>query len=135
MTHNDPHTTKSSNEMNGDALTPLEISQAVLEGEENPNTARAITPLERAASGTSAKPERQRSALGRALHSPAVAWGGAALTGLGLIAALVYARRSPPSRWQALQALPSKVLPFKARAVKALPLKSQPLKALRSFKI
>ena len=130
-----PNTPQSLSEPNAEELTPLEISQAVLEGEENPNTARAITPLERAASGTPAKPERQRSALGRALHSPAVAWGGAALTGLGLIAALVYARRSPPSRWQALQALPSKVLPFKARAMKALPSKSQSLKALRSFKI
>ncbi len=130
-----PNTPRSLSEPSAEALTPLEISQAVLEGEENPSTARAITPLERVASGTPANTERQRSALGRALHSPAVAWGGAALTGLGLIAALIYARRAPPSRWQALQALPSKVLPFKARAAKALPSKSQSLKALRSFKI
>ncbi len=83
-----PHTTQASNEPNGDAPgTPLEISQAVLEGEENPNTARAITPLERAASGTPAHPEARsaRPSAARCI-ALAVAWGGAALvSGLGSI--------------------------------------------------
>ena len=80
-----------------DELTPLEISQAVLQGEENPNTARPLTPLEQAATGigTGSGP---RSSLGRMLCSPAVAWGAAAMAGLGLLAALAYARREPTLR-------------------------------------
>jgi hypothetical protein len=57
-----------------DELTPLEISQAVLQGEENPNTARPLTPLEQAATGI-ATAGGQRSPLVRMLCSPAVAWG------------------------------------------------------------
>lgn len=76
-------------------LTPLEISQAMLGGEEDPNTARPLTPLESAATG-SQQPGRdgERSRLSRALHSPAV-WGGAAVAGIGLAVALLYARRTP----------------------------------------
>ena len=80
-----------------DELTPLEISQAVLQGEENPNTARPLTPLEQAATGIGTG-SGQRSSLGRMLCSPAVAWGAAAMAGLGLLAALAYARREPTLR-------------------------------------
>ncbi|QGW80818.1 hypothetical protein [Variovorax paradoxus] len=80
-----------------DELTPLEISQAVLEGEENPNTARPLTPLERAATGIGTG-SGQRSSLGRMLCSPAVAWGAAAVAGLGLLAALAYAKRESTFR-------------------------------------
>ena len=80
-----------------DELTPLEISQAVLQGEENPNNARPLTPLEQAATGMGAG-TGQRSSLGRVLCSPAVAWGAAAVTGLGLLAALAYAKRGPAAR-------------------------------------
>lgn len=78
-----------------DALTPLDISQAVLEGEENPNVARPLTPKEQAARGsaTAGNATLGRGArLKRALRSPAVAWGGAAATGIAL--ALFYARRT-----------------------------------------
>ena len=85
-----------------DELTPLEISRAILEGEENPNTLRAITPLEHAASGAANGDEQQRSRLGRFMRSPAV-WGGAAVTGVGLVAALLYAKRVPRSQWPALR--------------------------------
>lgn len=95
-------------------LTPLEISQAVLEGEENPNPARAITPLERAASGGDVGEGRRRSRLGRILLNPAVL-GGAAVTGVGLIAAMLYARRTPRSAWRALDSF----RPHGARASRA----------------
>jgi hypothetical protein len=92
-------------------LTPLEISQAMLGGEEDPNTARPLTPLESAATG-SQLPGRygERSRLSRALHSPAVVWGGAALAGIGLVAALMYARRTPAGgqALARLKELPSK---------------------------
>ncbi|MDH6590383.1 hypothetical protein M2165_000272 [Variovorax sp. TBS-050B] len=104
-----------------DELTPLEVSQAVLESEENPNTARPLTARERAASGWQPG-DGERSRFARALRSPAAAWGGAALAGLGLVAALVYARRTPPSRWQALKALPARSLPRRRG-----PLASKPL--------
>eukprot|EP01036_Dinobryon_divergens_P007655 gene7655-10212_t len=52
-----------------DSLTPLDISQAVLEGEENPNIARPLTPKEQAARGVRAEPGR-RARLQRALRSP-----------------------------------------------------------------
>ncbi|MBB3642047.1 hypothetical protein [Variovorax atrisoli] len=74
-----------------DSLTPLDISQAVLEGEENPNAARPLTPKERAARGMRAEPGR-RARLQGMLRSPAVAWCGAAATGLAL--AVLYARRT-----------------------------------------
>ena len=80
-----------------DELTPLEISQAVLQGEENPNTARPLTPLEQAATGIGAG-SGQRSPLARMLCSPAVAWGAAAMAGLGLLAALAYSKREPTLR-------------------------------------
>jgi len=80
-----------------DELTPLEISQAVLQGEENPNTARPLTPLEQAATGI-ATAGGQRSPLVRMLCSPAVAWGAAAMAGLGLLAALAYSKRGPALR-------------------------------------
>lgn len=80
-----------------DQLTPLEISQAVLQGEENPNTARPLTPLEQAATGI-ATGSGQRSPLARMLRSPAVAWGAAAMAGLGLLAALAHAKREPTLR-------------------------------------
>ncbi len=108
-----PHA-KSSTGPNAEELTPLEISQAVLESEENPNTTRAMTPLERAAAGWPPARDGTRSRFARALQSPAVAWGGAALAGLGIVAALVYARRTPVQRWPALKALPSKPLSFRA---------------------
>lgn len=83
-------------------LTPLEISRAVLEDEENPNTLRAVTPLERAATGvygdSSAKP---RSAITRLLCNPAFAWGAAAAAGLGLVA-LAYANRDSRPDWRSL---------------------------------
>jgi hypothetical protein len=87
---------KSLEAPTAEELTPLEISQAMLEGEENPNNARPLTPLESAATG-SQQPgmDGERSRLSRALHNPAVAWGGAALAGIGLVAALLYARRTP----------------------------------------
>ncbi|WP_198086781.1 hypothetical protein [Variovorax sp. E3] len=74
-----------------DSLTPLDISQAVLEGEENPNVARPLTPKEQAARGVGNEP-RRRARLQRALRSPAFAWGGAAVTGLAV--AMLYARRT-----------------------------------------
>jgi hypothetical protein len=74
-----------------DSLTPLDISQAMLEGEENPNVARPLTPKEQAARGVNPEPGR-RARLQRALRSPAFAWGGAAVTGLAL--AMFYARRT-----------------------------------------
>jgi hypothetical protein len=80
-----------------DELTPLEISQAVLQGEENPNTARPLTPLEQAATGI-ATAGGQRSPLVRMLCSPAVAWGAAAMAGLGLLTALAYSKRGPTLR-------------------------------------
>jgi hypothetical protein len=86
---------KSLEGPNAEELTPLEISQAMLEGEENPNTARPLTPLESAATGSQPGMDGARSRLSRALHNPAVAWGGAALAGIGLVAALMYARRTP----------------------------------------
>ena len=80
-----------------DELTPLEISQAVLQGEENPNTARPLTPLEQAATGIGTG-DGQRSTLGRILCSPAVAWGAAGVAGLGLLAALAHAKRGAAAR-------------------------------------
>jgi|GEM_PF-1203515 len=77
-------------------LTPLEISQGILEGEENPSALRAITPLERAASGEGDGNERPRSRIARFLLSPVVL-GGAAATGVGLILALAYAKKTPRS--------------------------------------
>ena len=77
-------------------LTPLEISQGILEGEENPSALRAITPLERAASGEGNCRERPRSRIARFLLSPVVL-GGAAATGVGLILALAYAKKTPRS--------------------------------------
>ncbi|WP_285411163.1 hypothetical protein [Variovorax sp. efr-133-TYG-130] len=74
-----------------DSLTPLDISQAVLEGEENPNVARPLSPKEQAATGV-AQEQGRRARLQRALRSPAFAWGGAAVTGLAL--AMLYARRT-----------------------------------------
>jgi len=81
-------------------LTPLEISQGILEGEENPSALRAITPLERAASGEGHGGERPRSRIGRFLLSPLVL-GGAAATGVGLILALAYAKKTPRSELRA----------------------------------
>lgn len=78
-----------------ESLTPLDISQAVLEGEENPNVARPLTPKEQAARGAANGHDAalgKRARLMRTLRSPAVAWGGAAVTGIAL--ALVYARRT-----------------------------------------
>lgn len=79
-----------------ESLTPLDISQAVLEGEENPNVARPLTPKEQAARGAdigaNAASLGRRARLQRALRSPAMAWGSAAATGIAL--ALVYARRT-----------------------------------------
>jgi len=86
-----------------DELTPLEISQAVLEGEENPSAIRAITPLERAASGDSGEHPRQRSRIGRFLLNPAVL-GGAAVAGVGLVVALAYGRKPPRPQWRTLMA-------------------------------
>jgi len=63
----------------------------VREGEENPNAARPLTPKERAARGLHAEPGRRARIRGM-LRSPALAWCGAAATGLAL--ALLYARRS-----------------------------------------
>ena len=80
-----------------DELTPLEISQAMLEGEENPNTARPPTPLERAASGVG--PDRARSRGQLALRSPATAW--CAIAGIGLLALVVHATREPRRPWRA----------------------------------
>ncbi|MBJ2154552.1 hypothetical protein [Variovorax sp. IB41] len=77
-------------------LTPLEISQGILEGEENPSALRAVTPLERAASGEGQGNERTRSRIGRFLLNPVVL-GGAAATGVGLILALAYAKKTPRS--------------------------------------
>jgi len=74
-----------------DELTPLEISKAMLESEEDPNTARPLTPLGQAASGLA--PRRTRSSWALALRSPATAW--CAIAGVGLIAALVYVAREP----------------------------------------
>ncbi|WP_418129100.1 hypothetical protein ABL849_23005 [Variovorax sp. 375MFSha3.1] len=74
-----------------DSLTPLDVSQAVLEGEENPNTMRPLTPKEHAARGMRAEPGR-RARLQSVLRSPAVAWFGAAAT--GLVLAAIYARRT-----------------------------------------
>lgn len=105
------HRTRTSAE----ELTPLEVSQAILESEENPSAARAMTPLERAAAGRAGR-DGAGSRFSRALHSPALAWGGAALAGLGVLAALAYARRTPSARWHALQnrALRAKPLSFRA---------------------
>ena len=75
-------------------LTPLEISQGILESEENPSALRAVTPLERAASGEGGGGEPQRSRIGRFLLNPVVL-GGAAATGVGLILALAFAKKSP----------------------------------------
>ena len=80
-----------------DQLTPLEISQAVLQGEENPNTARPLTPLERAASGVGT--DRSRSRWQLALRSPATAW--CAIAGIGLLALVVHATREPRRPWRA----------------------------------
>jgi len=38
------------------------------------------------------------------------------------VAALVYARRTPPSRWQALKALPAKSLPRRRGLLASKPL-------------
>lgn len=78
-----------------DTLTPLDVSQAVLEGEENPNVARPLTPKEQVARGALAAGEGARgrgARLKRALFSPAAAWGGAAAAGIALT--LIYARRT-----------------------------------------
>ena len=80
-----------------DELTPLEISQAMLEGDENPNTARPLTPLERAASGVGT--DRSRSRWQLALRSPAMAW--CAIAGIGLLALVVHATREPRRPWRA----------------------------------
>ena len=90
-----------------DQLTPLEISRAVLECEENPNTLRAITPLEQAASGVDASVAGRQSALGRVLGNPAFAWGAAAAAGLGLVAALAFATRESRPNWRVLGRLRS----------------------------
>ncbi|MCR6476177.1 hypothetical protein NU688_08420 [Variovorax sp. ZS18.2.2] len=81
-------------------LTPLEISQGILEGEENPSALRAVTPLERAASGEGNGGEPPRSRIGRFLLNPLVL-GGAAATGVGLILALAYAKKTPRSELRA----------------------------------
>jgi len=81
-------------------LTPLEISQAMLESEENPNTARPLTPLEQAASGVAPGRAARRSPLARALCSPSLAWGAAAVAGVGVIAALALAKRAPRRSWR-----------------------------------
>ncbi|MGF6346971.1 hypothetical protein [Variovorax sp. W2I14] len=81
-------------------LTPLEISQGILESEENPSALRAVTPLERAASGEGESGERQRSRIGRFLLNPVVL-AGAAATGVGLILALAYAKKTPRSELRA----------------------------------
>ncbi len=75
-----------------DELTPLAVSQAALEGEENPNPTRAITPQERAASGMGYGAERHPSRIGRILLAPAVL-GAAAAMGVGLMVALARAKR------------------------------------------
>ncbi|MDH6165022.1 hypothetical protein M2282_000150 [Variovorax boronicumulans] len=84
-----------------DELTPLEISRAVLEAEENPNELRAITPLERAASGETNE-EPRRSRIGRFLLNPAVL-GGAAVAGVGLIIALAYGKKPRRPQWRTLR--------------------------------
>ncbi|MET3494198.1 hypothetical protein [Variovorax boronicumulans] len=85
-----------------DELTPLEISRAVLEDEENPNTLRAVSPLERAATGVDAAGNaKPRSAITRLLCNPAFAWGAAAAAGLGLVA-LAYANRESRPDWRSL---------------------------------
>lgn len=76
-----------------DELTPLEVSQGALEGEENPNPMRTITPRERAASGMGYGDERRASRIGRILLNPVVL-GSAVVTGLGLMVALACARRA-----------------------------------------
>lgn len=76
-------------------MTPLDVSQAMLEGEENPNVARPLTPKEQAARGATAGNDLELSngaRLLRALRSPAVVWGAAAAAGIAL--ALVYGRRT-----------------------------------------
>ncbi|WP_409170915.1 hypothetical protein [Variovorax sp. H27-G14] len=76
-------------------MTPLDVSQAMLEGEENPNVARPLTPKEQAARGAPAGNDTELSngaRLLRALRSPAVAWGATAAAGIAL--ALVYGRRT-----------------------------------------
>jgi len=75
-----------------DELTPLEVSQAALEGEEDPNPMRTITPQERTASGMEYGTERPPSRIGRILLAPAVL-GAAAAMGMGLMVALARAKR------------------------------------------
>jgi hypothetical protein len=78
-----------------ESLTPLDISQAVLEGEENPNVARPLTPKEQVARGAAVGGDNapgRGARLKRALRSPAAVWCGAAATGIAL--ALFYARRT-----------------------------------------
>lgn len=78
-----------------ESMTPLDISQAVLEGEENPNVARPLSLKEQAAQSAANADDGtlgKRARLMRALRSPAAAWGGAAVTGIAL--ALFYARRT-----------------------------------------
>ena len=106
----DPTQAKSLETPSPEALSPLEISQAMLQAEENSDVVRPLTPLERAATG--APPEDERSRFSRALHSPAVAWGSAALAGIGLVAALMYARRTPAGgrAFAKLKELPSKAM-------------------------
>lgn len=67
-------------------LTPLAVSQAALEGEENPSPARMITPKERAASGIGYDMQRGPSRLARILLNPVVMCG-AVVIGTGLIMA------------------------------------------------
>lgn len=67
-------------------LTPLEVSQAALEGEENPSPERMITPKERAAAGIEYGSERRPSSFARILLNPLVMWGAVAI-GTGMIVA------------------------------------------------
>ena len=78
-------------------LTPLAVSQAALEGEENPNPARMITPQERAASGMAYADDRRQSRLARILLSPALLCGAAAI-GMCLMVGLGRARRASHPR-------------------------------------
>ncbi|CAA2109570.1 hypothetical protein [Variovorax paradoxus] len=76
-----------------DAITQLDVSQAVLEDEENPSALRAMTPQERALMlpARSGWGSACRNALRSVTSSPVKLLGGAAVVGLAL--ALAVAKR------------------------------------------
>jgi hypothetical protein len=90
--HNPTHPTASTNP---DGLSQLDISQAVLEDEENPSALRARTPQERRAQLHAERGGGWGAACGNVLRgitrSPVKLIGGAAV--LGLAVALAVARR------------------------------------------